>query len=167
MAKKAQDLELDVDGRGDSTRSSKKKLIVIAIVMIVLLAGGGAAAWFLFAAKDGDAEAVAKIRAPIYLSIDPPLVVNFESPGRARYLQVGMDLLTHDPAVIAAVNLHMPAIRNELIIYFSGKGYDELASREGKEAAKSEVLVAVNRIIADRGAMGKVDDVYFTSFVMQ
>lgn len=182
MAKKEEDLELDVDAaaEGGNAGGSKKKLIIILALVVVLLAGGGGAAWFFLTGNGGDGEATdeagsakaekddkAKKGLPIYLSIEPNLVVNFEHPGKARYLQVGMDFLAYDQAVMDGVKLHMPAIRNELLIYFSGKSYEELSSREGKEAAKAETLSAVNRIIASRGIKGKVEDVYFTSFVMQ
>ena len=186
MAKKKDDLELDVAAGGEAAGGSKKKLIVIvAAVLVVLLAGGGAA-WFLLGHKGEDAAGKAessdtdkghksaksdkghKEGGPaLYLTLDPKLVVNFETPGKARFLQVGMDLMAHDQAVIDGLKQHMPAIRNELLLLFSGKSYETLASREGKEAIKTEILEAVNRILAAREIKGRVEEVYFTTLVMQ
>lgn len=169
-----EELELDTEalgGDGAPKKSGLKKMLVISLVLILLLAGGGGVAWFLLGGEDGDETADGAVERPkgppIYMSFEPALVVNFLSPGRARYLQLGIEILAYDQEVINAVKLHMPAIRNDLIMVFSEKTFEELATREGKEEAKEEAHAVINRIISERGVAGEVDDVFFTSFVMQ
>jgi flagellar FliL protein len=110
---------------------------------------------------------------PVYLAFDPPLVVSFQEQATMRFLQVTVEVMARDEDSINAVKLHMPIIRNNLLNALSGKSLTELTSREGKEALRVACLAEVQRILkanADTGKDAKkihVEDLYFTSFVVQ
>jgi flagellar FliL protein len=82
-------------------------------------------------------------------------------------MQLSLTAVTHDESVLPALELHEPAIRNDLLMRFSGLEAAPLASREGKEDMRMQALEAVRRIMAQRHGSDAVDDVYFTRFVMQ
>jgi flagellar FliL protein len=99
--------------------------------------------------------------------MDPPLTVNFQGSPRLRYLQVGIQLMAYDAKAFDPVRQHMPVVRNNLIMLLSAKTYDELISREGKEALREEALQEIRKILEERAGNSGIEAVYFTSFVMQ
>lgn len=162
--------ELNLDVETPPAKGGKMKLILIVVLALVL--GGGIAGGVLFFLMGGEPrEAVeagpAVLPPPIYKSLEPALVVNFQGPGRIRYVQVGVVMSARDPRVMDAVDAHMPVIRNNLIMLLSGKTYEELNTREGKEQAREEVLDTIRRVLEERTGEAGIESVYFTSFVMQ
>lgn len=103
----------------------------------------------------------------IYLPIDPAFVVNFASQGKARFLQVTVEVMTRDPEMPEKIKLHMPVIRNNLMLLFSNQSYDSVSTLEGKESLREEALEVVQQILEEETGDPGVEAVYFTSFVMQ
>lgn len=167
--------DLDVGGE-ETKKGGKKKLIIILVAVLVLLLGGGAAAYFLFLSgpaesEEGEgvaAEEAAVLEGPsIYLELDSPFVVDFMVDGKQRYLQLNMTLKSRDAAQIDAVKVHMPLIRNSLVLLFSSQSFDELQTLEGKQALKLAAVESVNGILEQETERGGIDDALFTNFVMQ
>ncbi len=107
---------------------------------------------------------------PIYHAFDPPLVVSFQEQGTMRFLQVTVEVMARDEESIKAVQTHMPVLRNNLLNIFSGKGFTELTSRDGKESLRKECLAEVQRSSRPTPpprTRATVEDLYFTSFVVQ
>jgi flagellar FliL protein len=102
-----------------------------------------------------------------YIALEPAFVVNFEDQGAIRFLQVSVEISTRDPKVVEAVKLHMPAIRDQLIVLFSGSDYATLASREGKDQLRQQALETLKKILKAQGAPDALEGLYFTNFVMQ
>ncbi len=150
-------------------KKSKLPLILGAVVVLAGAAGGG---WF-FMGKDkaGGEEAAAEahpIAPAIYVSFEPPFVVNFESGGLVRFLQVAIQVMTRDPHVAEELKLHDPVIRNDLLLLLGNQKYETISTREGKEALQHQALEAIRHIVkANGGEAESVDSVLFTSFVMQ
>lgn len=108
--------------------------------------------------------------AAIYVKLDPPFVVNFEAQGVMRFLQVTVEVLTRDPHVAEMVKANDPRIRNDLLMLFGGMSATDLRTNEGKEKLRAEALAVVAKIVAeesDAEAGKKVEQLFFTSFVMQ
>lgn len=103
----------------------------------------------------------------LYLALDPPFVVNFQSDTAARFLQVGVQLMAHDQKALDAAKASEPAVRNALVMLFSSQDAKTLISREGKEKLRSDALDEIRKIVAERTKGATLDAVYFTSFVMQ
>lgn len=103
----------------------------------------------------------------LYLALDPPFVVNFQSDTAARFLQVGVQLMAHDQKALDAAKASEPAVRNALVMLFSSQDAKTLISREGKEKLRTDALAEISKIVAERTRGATLDAVYFTSFVMQ
>jgi flagellar FliL protein len=103
----------------------------------------------------------------LYLALDPPFVVNFQSDSTTRFLQVGVQLMARDQKALDAAKASEPAVRNALVMLFSSQDAKTLISREGKEKLRSDALDEIRKIVADRASGATLDAVYFTSFVMQ
>lgn len=130
------------------------------------------------------------VTPPLYLPLEPPFVVNFTHRGTLRYLQLSLELMYHNEAILQKVSENMPAIRNDLILLFSNQDYETLSTLQGKEELRDKIMLAVNHIISQvelSGAGGAHGDgggaaalpeaeeaeelasgeVYITNFVMQ
>ncbi len=103
----------------------------------------------------------------VYLSLEPAFVVNAVGQGSTHYLQVSMDVMARDPAVIEAVKKHMPVIRNNLIMLLSSQDQAVVSTREGKEKLRAEALTEIQKVLKEQTGETGVEAVYFTIFVMQ
>lgn len=170
----------------EGNEGSKKKLPIklIIIAAVVVLLGGGGGAYFMMSGGDESEVAAAEgskaeggeeegeeseeqLGEAHYFSLDPPFIVNFSGKSRARFLQVSIEGMTRDSRVKEDITKHFPQVRNNLVLLLSGKTYAELNTQEGKAALRKQVLKEVQKVLeAETGKEG-VEDVYFTSFVMQ
>jgi flagellar FliL protein len=146
--------------------------LFLVLIIVIALGGAGGAGWFFFlrAPADETVELAAAEEVhvePIYFTLAENLVVNFRSPGGTRFLQVGIDLMTHDEESAHTLEKHAPVLRSDLILLLSDQSQETLMSREGKEALRAEALAEVQRAMAELDDHVKVEALYFTSFVMQ
>ncbi len=160
-----------------SPRSGPSLLVIIlAAVVAAALAGGGVD--FVTAKKNdqsvegkaqGSGKEGKKPKLPaLYVKLDPPFVSNFENHGAMRFLQVSVEVMTRDGATVDLIKEHDPMIRNDLLMLLSGQTYETISTQEGKERLRSTALAAVRKVIVGEGGDGKkVEQLYFTSFVMQ
>ncbi len=147
-------------------------LMVIMLAALVAAGAAGAGVYFM-TAKNG-AESAEKAAQPaaklpaVYVRLDPPFVSNFESRGAMRFLQVSVEIMTRDPVTADLIKLHDPMIRNDLLMLFGGQTYDVISTTEGKEKLRTDALEAVRKVVSGEGGDGsRIEQLYFTSFVMQ
>ncbi len=149
--------------------SNKKLIIIIALVGLVLIGASVGLTIFLLGDKGGEEEVVEEtvLSQPIYLPLEK-MVINFTDKGPARFLQVEMQVMSRDQAVLDAVTAHMPVIRNDLLVLLGGVTYEQVSSQEGKEALREQLLEHIQSILAEHAEIESgLEGVYFTSFVMQ
>jgi flagellar FliL protein len=103
----------------------------------------------------------------IYAALDPPFVVSFDEEDGPRYVQLTLQAMARDEETIAAVKQHAPAIRNSVLFKLSGYELEVLATQAGKEQLRGELLIATNEILAKNGAETGVEELFFTSLVIQ
>lgn len=141
--------------------------LIVGVVALAAAAGGG---WYFMSKGESAPEEAAVVPAApaIYVSFDPPFVVNFESGGLVRFLQVAIQVMTRNPHTAEALKLHDPVIRNDLLLLLGNQKYETVSTREGKEQLQHQALEAIRHIVkANGGEAESVDSVLFTSFVMQ
>lgn len=180
MAK--EDLDLDVEAATGTKKPSGMKMLLIGVLGIILLGGGTAATLYftgviggkaVVANPDGGESEEQQVQAgeprnpQIYHPLEPPFVVNFNDDSDVRFMQVTLQVATRDPAVIDQVKEHAPAIRNNLVMLFSNQEPAVLNTREGKEMLRTQTLAEVRKVLEEQTGEGGVENVYFTSFVMQ
>lgn len=177
----AEEQEAEESGKG-----GKGKLILFIVLGIVLIAvsvGGTLLAVKMLSPEpepsvvldeDGNPippegeEEEPEVKAPaIYFPLKPPLIVNYESKGRQRFLQAEISLMAREDDVIEAVEIHMPMIRNSLILLFSGMVYEEMQTDEGREVLRQDALAEIQRIMEQEIGKPGVERVLFTNLVMQ
>ncbi len=158
------------------------KIILIANAVILLVAVAVGLTVFFMSGDDDqtaqDTEVLADLETqtakggrktgpPIYIPLNPAFVVNFENQEQVSFLQVDIEIMTYDPAVEDAIKVHMPRVRNELLLLLGGKQYHEINTRDGKRMLAQEAISEIKRVLEEAGAPSSVQALYFTSFVMQ
>jgi flagellar FliL protein len=166
----------------EKPKGSKKKLILFIVSALLLVAvsiGGTLLALKLLAPTplpemelDADGNPIDKVvdatEGPaIYFPLRPALIVNYNAKGRQRFLQTEISIMTRDKEIVEAVELHMPMIRNNLIILFSGQTYNELQTDEGRELLKQDALKELQNIMQQEMGRPGIEKLLFTNFVMQ
>lgn len=158
------------------SKSGKGKLILLIVLGLVLVGGSvGGTLYFLgfFDPPPPTEEEIAVEEAKgkpsaMYFPIKPPFVVNFQSRGRQRFLQTDVTIMTRDPEIFAAVQGHLPLIKNRLVMILGGGVYQDLQTHEGKELMRQQVHKGVQAVILDEtGKEEGVEQILFTNFVMQ
>jgi flagellar FliL protein len=150
----------------------KKKLIIIIVAALLVIGGAVAGALFFMGGDDGEAmaeeeEVVVEKSNPTYVDLDPPFTVNLDPDDSVGFLQVSIQVLTYNDDVAADIEKHKPLIRNNLVTLFGKQKSIDLRAPEGKEKLQKAVLEAIQAIVDKSGGGGEVDNVFFTSFVMQ
>ncbi len=145
-------------------KKSKKKLFVILGALVVLLGGGGAGAWYFMAGSAPKEAHEEPPKPPVFLPLET-FTVNLQDG--EQYLQLDITLQVSDPAQLELIKLHMPRVRSRLLALLSSKHADELATVEDKKKLTQEILAQVKQPFDPKGKPQQVDDVLFTSFVIQ
>jgi flagellar FliL protein len=155
----------------DAAPKKSKKWLIIGIAAFVVLAGGGAAAVMLMGHdthSKKEAKAKEPLAPPLYVALDPPFVVNFEGEQVVRFLQITVQVMTRDPAAVELMKANDPVVRNDLLLLFANQKYEVVAARAGKEKLRADALTAIRHVVeAGGGKPASIEQVYFTSFVMQ
>lgn len=103
----------------------------------------------------------------LYLALDPPLIVNFPDTDAVRFLQVTITVMAREQPALDAVTKFNPVIRNNLITLMSGRDSQSMMTREGKEKLRQESLKEVQAILKKETGKPGIEDLLFTSFVVQ
>jgi flagellar FliL protein len=160
-------------GAGASAGKRRVPKMLIIIGSAVLVAGLAGALVLTHAlghsAKAGHTAAATKaLGPPLYLPLDPPFVVNFQSDQLVRFLQVSVQVMSRDQKTLDLLKNNDPVVRNDLLILFGNQKYTAISTPAGKEQLRADALAAIRKDMTQAGGDPKlVEAVYFTSFVMQ
>ena len=165
-----------------------KLIILIVILLLLLAAGGGAAYYFLWYGKSADeageseasaetpAETVAQSEqstaappefAPlVYHKLDG-LTVNLSPGAPVRFLRVTLTITTPNPAVITAVDKHMPMLRNDILTLLAAQEYAALNTPEGKDTLRESLRQTLVRLLVRASEPSDIRDVLFNELIMQ
>ena len=107
-----------------------------------------------------------------YLALDPPIVVNLVSPGSPHFMQVKVQVMSHDPKVLEAIKDNMPPVRDALIMLLSAQTATAMYDVQNSEKVRQQALDAIRKVlekvagIKSDGQHG-VEALYFTDFIIQ
>lgn len=173
------------------------KKLLIPLVAVLVLGGGGAAAGFFAAGmigggehedpnapkvvlKDGttvsakaaglkqaaaDTHLDAKFKVT-YFPIEEPFTANLR--GDTGFAQMSLAVSTYfDEKITAALTEHNIAVRSAVLMTISEFDAMQLESMEGKNQLKGQIKKVINDTLTEKTGFGGVEDVYFTSIVVQ
>lgn len=174
MAKKDQPQDPATEGKS----GGKLKIIILAVIALLLVISMSVAGTWFFLSKNDSSEpqisaetteegAVAGKQPAIYEELTPAFVVNFTQNGRARYMQVSVALMSRDQAALDALKVHMPVLRNRLVMLFSSQTFDSLITPVGKEMLRQQATASVQELAQKETGKTAVEQVLFTNLVLQ
>lgn len=200
--KKTEDNDAAVADAAAAKQKKKKLFMFIGLAVLLVIISIGATflvVYKVLGAKHGASEddssasessaASEKSLPAIYFALKPNFTVNFDVNGRQRFLQTELTLMYREESVMKLLELHMPEVRNGLVMLLSSQVFDELQTAEGKEKLRAQALKVVQDIIVKESLAGdakgkskdkekekdkekakepaNVEQVLFTQFVMQ
>jgi flagellar protein FliL len=175
---------------------NKKKLIVMILAVVLLVGlsvggtivgmkmmGGGKEENHATEEAEEETEEAEKVVMPAnYFDMKPNFTVNFNVDGRPRFLQAAVTLMYRDPELLRLLELHMPAMRNGLVMLLGAKKFEDLQTMEGRETLRQETLKIFQDLIKKekeilaknsedeekkKATESNIEQVLFTNFVMQ
>jgi len=100
-----------------------------------------------------------------YYPLGENFTANLQGTG---FVQAGIGVSTfYDERVIDNLKRHEMAVRSAILLTLSEQDSDALATPQGKQALQSALRNSVNDVLKRKEGFGGIDDVYFTSFVIQ
>lgn len=151
---------------------SKTVLIIIISVAVLFMGMVGAGFFILWnkisqlppdpaAVQEMPVEEDENVIGPLY-SLDT-MIVNLSDHGGKRYLRVTMALELSDPEAVATIESRLPQVRDSILMILPTKKYEEISTTDGKIALRTEVMDKINTLMTK----GRVNNIYFTEFVVQ
>ena len=143
---------------------------------IVVGAGAGGFGAILAAAKlgigGGGGNSHAEAPPPLahgpvsYVEIDNAFTSNLVDTG--RYLQLRISVSTQGgETVMSAIELHKPALISTVLAVLGEQNEADVADRAAKDRLRLKLKQAINKMLKENGEAQGVEDVFFTSLVVQ
>ncbi|MBF4555235.1 flagellar basal body-associated protein FliL [Pseudomonas sp. p50] len=157
----------------DPATKGKLKMIILIVVALLLAIGlSVGATWFFMHSAESKPAAAAETavvgkQAAIFEPLLPAFVTNYNQNGRQRYMQVSITMMGRNQADIDALKVHMPVIRNNLVMLFSGQDFATLASPVGQEMLRQKATASVQEVAQKELGKVAIEQLLFTNFVLQ
>jgi len=160
----------------EAAPKSKKKLIIGIAAALIVAAIAGGVAYFLLKHKAElpktgihKEEVVMKEeseKAPVFIALET-FTVNLQPDPDEQYLQVEMTMQVPDEKEVENIKLHMPEVRNRVLLLLSSKKASQLKSPEGKNELMNELTQEIKRPFAGSHNSQHLSGIFFTAFVIQ
>lgn len=156
----------------------KSSLLLIGLAVVNMIAVGGVG-FMLYSSRqkeaqqntieqvvEGEVSAQAEDAAKEGLEKAPvvPLetfIVNLAGSKGRRILRVDLELEVSDTKVVAEIEQRKAQIRDIIIIMLSGRTYDQISGKEGKNELRDDIKGTLNAFLTK----GKVSNVFFTNLL--
>lgn len=119
------------------------------------------------AAQKRTAVKAKNLEPAIYVPLSPVFTANFGDPKRGRYISLELEAMTRSPEVEEAIATHLPAIRSSILLLLGSLTDESIATTEAKDALRDQIRDTIRKILMRNGAQSSVEQVFFTSLVMQ
>lgn len=161
---------------GGAPQGQKPTLFIILAVVNMLVIGGVGAMIYMAKQKEAQKEGIDDVvrgeleqqkheaEADDFIGKLIPLetfLVNLaESRGR-KVAKVNMEFEVNNEEVLKEIDKVKPKIRDMILIILSGKTYDQVSTKVGKDKLREEIKDKVNLFLTK----GQIKRVYFTEFI--
>ncbi|WP_214000052.1 flagellar basal body-associated protein FliL [Arsukibacterium sp.] len=166
---------------GEGKGGLKKIILLGSAVLLVLLLAAGAYFYFLGSesaeqaanAETSESQASGENRPAgpegnaLYVALPRPFIFNVPGSARDRLVQIKVQLLVRGSNNETLALRHIPLIEASLLAAFSSANADELVTTTGKDALKNKALSDLQQALLEVAGSVVVEEVLFTSFVMQ
>lgn len=104
-----------------------------------------------------------------YFVIEEPFTINFlkQSGDKMRFLQIKVALKSHDPAILHSAKTHLPMIQDALRLLFTDQSYTTISTVAGRKLLQAQALERIRSLLEKETGSNKLEQVYFTRFILQ
>ncbi len=114
-----------------------------------------------FAEEEGEGEKQLEME---YVEMKPKFTVNLKE--RNKYMMAKVQLMVEGDKYLEKVEKHLPMLRHELIMLYSGKSIDELQTMEQREQLRVKSRQAIIDALDKYENSDGFRDVFFTEFLV-
>ena len=148
--------------KGEKKGSSKRLVIIVILCVVFFLAAGGAAYYFLYLPQLDQAQGEKELD-PEFEYLFDSFVVNLAEQDHRRYLKVTMIATYHEEELEEELESRVSEIRNEIIDILRSKTLEDVQKENSTKEIRKQVGQKINSIIKE----GRIEEVYFTDFIIQ
>ncbi len=102
-----------------------------------------------------------------YFEIKTPFVVNLADAGSLAFLQVNAQFKVKNDAVKEYLFIHLPAIQHTMMLILSEQTASDIKTVAGKQKLREKTLKEVQDLLTTQIGDSAIEDIYFTSFIVQ
>lgn len=103
-----------------------------------------------------------------YLALNPTFITNYGGPGRFHYLKADIVVrIRGGEQARETVKHHLPLLRHHLVMLFSRQSPENVNTMAGRETLRRAALETVQELLHEETGAAQVDDLLFSSFVIQ
>lgn len=84
-----------------------------------------------------------------YVSLAPPIIVNFDGPGRNKYIKAELSIRAENATDAGKILHHLPLIRDRVVSILAAQSEDSVVTPEGKESLRRFTLSEINRALLE------------------
>ncbi len=115
----------------------------------------------------GGEAAAEPAHAPVeYVDIDNAFTSNLVDTGRYLQLRISASTTGGEP-LVAAIKQHKPALISTVLSVLGELSEVDVADRVAKDKLRARLKLAVNDALRAKGVAGGIEEVFFTSLVVQ
>ena len=101
-----------------------------------------------------------------YYEFPTPFTTNLRNS--RKFIQAGLGVGTqYDATVIENLKKHELAVRSEILLILSNETETDLAGTENRKRVQDQIRDGINKVLLEREHFGGIENVFFTSMVMQ
>lgn len=128
--------------------------ILMTIVHPVRASGGGGG--------DGEADG-----AQLFVQLEKPLIFNVYSEDSVHFVRITLQIKLTDPKYAPQVQANLAPIVHNLLLLLSDQPYFQYQTVAGKKKVRDEALAVVRQVVKEHVGLPVVDNIFFTSLVVQ
>lgn len=148
-------------------QSSWRILLPLVVALIAAFWIGGGAQAQEAAPEPAEGEPVDETIN--YVTITPTLILNIgkSQGGRLSYIKTDVAISVKGAAGAAAIEAHMPAVKNILVMGVSGQDESMINTAEGRERIRQDLARELQAWLEEEAGKPYVEEVMFTNFIVQ
>jgi len=138
---------------------------VLCFVLGSLLSGVLLMSNAAFAEED---EGAKPVKRSLYYSLSPAFVSNFgRSESKLAFVKAEVSLKIENEELLEKVKNNEPLVRHEIVMLLSSQTKEQMTGQGAQESIRMAALSRVKEALAEEIGKTGVQDLLFTSFVLQ
>lgn len=105
--------------------------------------------------------------AQLFVQFEKPLIFNVFSEDSVHFVRVTIQIKLTDPVFAPQVQANMTPIIHNLLLLLSEQPYFQYQTVAGKKKVRDEALALVRQVVKEHVGKPVVDNIFFTSLVVQ